>query len=112
MLILDYLTKHLEKCTSALILDRLACMALQEHFANNFQKNAAVSEARQHQDYSIRGQQPFVSAETLHWMDTQRHSSQKAEDMKYCFRKLSLILDFLSPACRNANKNIGSHTDF
>ena len=34
--ILDYLKSYLEKCTRALILDQLAPMTLQEHFANSF----------------------------------------------------------------------------
>ena len=34
--ILDYLKSYLEKCTRALILDQLALMTLQEHFADSF----------------------------------------------------------------------------
>ena len=34
--ILDYLESYLEKCTRALILDRLAPMTLHENFANSF----------------------------------------------------------------------------
>ena len=61
---LEYLTKHLEKCISALILDCLACMALQEHFANSFRRNVDVSEARtgpglQHQGPATLFQRSF-----------------------------------------------------
>ena len=34
--ILDYLKSYLEKCTRALILDRLASLTLREDFANSF----------------------------------------------------------------------------
>ena len=58
--ILDNIKTCIEKFTRALILGRLACTALQEHFADSFPRNAHDSEARQHQDTRVKGSQQLL----------------------------------------------------